>query len=241
MHTNHRLAASLTAAALLLGAAPLALAGTAAAASAAGPTAVKFTCKAKNATTCVVRIPLKSHMDEQVGSTMPNRTHPWYLHLSAGSTGTGGYGLSGPGAPDTYWDGKSGGTQGYVWSANLTTGKETSGGYASLTFAHVKVVAKRYTSFTASYPSTAATGSIVLITSAVHPVPPKGHLLVQRRDGSTWKNVVSCTYSAKTKKWSSRFRWTYPAHTTKKFRLYAKAAPGLLATPGGTFTISTSR
>jgi hypothetical protein len=63
-------------------------------------------------------------MDEQVGSTMPD-LHPWSLNVAGGTEATGGYTLSGPGSPDTSWNGVAGATEGTVWSALLTTGTVT--------------------------------------------------------------------------------------------------------------------
>jgi hypothetical protein len=204
---------------------------------------VDFACVVENANSCVVTIPLTSNMDEQVGSTMPDQ-HPWSLHVASGTEGTGGYTLSGPGAPQTYWNGVSGATEGTVWSALLTTGTVTpgpSGADAVLTFVHVTSVrpSRHYSLFSYSYPRTAVTGSTVTITGIVGPVPPKGHLLLQRQQGAAWANVVEFTYSAATRRWTSRFRWPYPSRTTRTFRLFATAAPGLLATPSGPFRIST--
>jgi len=204
--------------------------------------AATFTCVVQNANTCVVTIDLTPNMNEQVGSTMPDQ-HPWFENIVAGSQNTGGYSISGPGAPQTYWNGVSGATQGTVWSALLQTpsNEATSGAYATITFAHVQNVAppKPYSMISASYPLNAVTGSTVTVTAVVHPVPPPGHVILQRLQGTVWKNFVGATYSAATKKWTARFRWPYPKHTSKRFRVAATAAPGLLATAGGPFTIST--
>jgi hypothetical protein len=203
------------------------------------PASTQFTCVVQNVNTCIVTIPLSSNMDEQVGSTMPD-SHPWYFHIGGGTEGDGGYTLSGPGAPQTYWNGVSGATQGTVWSALLTTDTITgTDPVATLTFAHVTAITpSHYKTFTVSWPSTVKTGAVATITAVVRPIPPKGHLLVQRQNGTKWVNVVSCAYSAR--KWTGKFRWTFPKHTTKVFRLLATAAPELLQTPSTTFRISTA-
>jgi hypothetical protein len=204
---------------------------------------VSFTCVVQNADTCVVTIPLTSNMDEQVGSTMPD-LHPWSVNVAGGTEATGGYTPSGPGSPDTSWNGVAGATEGTVWSALLTTGTVTPGASdanAVLTFVHVTSIApsRHYSLFSYSYPRTAMTGSIVTVTGIAGPVPPKGHLLVQRRQGATWANVVGFVYDAKTKQWTTSFRWPYSTHTTRTLRQFATATPTLLATPSGPFRIST--
>lgn len=230
-------AAKLAVAATVLAVVPIA---SATASSAAAPPSKQFTCVAKGANSCVVTIDLTSNMNEQVGSTMPNRTHKWSLTLYGGPQGKGGYTMSGPGAPQTYWDGKSAGTEGYTWSALLTTGTVSSGDEAVLTFNHVAAApAKHYKSFNYSYTSKVFTSAPVTITATVTPRPAKGHLLIQRLDAKKWTNVVGCTFSTKLKSWSCTFRWKYPKHTTKEFRLLATAAPGLLATASPAFKIST--
>jgi hypothetical protein len=217
-------------AAILFSSAPL----LSSAAFASAPSYKSFKCTVKSANVCVVTIKLTSKMKEQVGSTMPD-SHPWYLQHTGGTTSKGGYTLSG-----TYWDGKSGGKQGTVWSALLKTGTVSSGDTSSLTFAHVSSAPRHYRAFEYSYTSKAFTGASVSITTTVTPNPPKGHLLVQVLSSKKWVNVVGCTYATKAKEWACSFKWSYPKHTSRRYRLLALAAPGLLTTPSPSFVISTA-
>ncbi|MFI5051982.1 MAG: hypothetical protein ACHQBP_03525 [Acidimicrobiales bacterium] len=204
-----------------------------------------FPCVVVNADTCKVTIPLTSNMDEQVGSTMPD-TQPWFLNETAGNGAP--YGVTGPGNPQTTWDGVSGALQGTVWTAILTTGSnEPAGGLAILTFAHVTpnttsttVAGQSYTSISESYPLHASDGSAAIVTAVVRPVPAKGHLILQRKNGSSWVSIGAFTYSTATKKWTIHFTWHFPKHTSVTFRVLATAAPGLLATIGGNFKIATA-
>ena len=210
-----------------------------AAASGADPT---YQCVPVNVDTCTITIPLTSNMNEQVGSTMPD-SKPWFLNQAEGQ---GPYGLTGPGNPQTTWDGVAGATQGTVWTAILTTGSnEPAGSQAVLTFAHVTgsttttAAAQPYGSISASYPFRVAHGSMVTVTAAVRPVPAKGHLYLLRKSGSSWVTMGKLILSITTKKWSIRFRWRFPKRASETFRLLATSAPGLSATYGGTFKIST--
>src|SRR5579863_5989509 len=72
-----------------------------------------FPCVVVNVDTCTVTIPLTSNMNEEVGSTMPD-SQPWFENIDAGQ---GPYGLTGPGNPETTWDGVPGALQGTVWTA----------------------------------------------------------------------------------------------------------------------------
>jgi hypothetical protein len=201
------------------------------------PSYKSFTCAATSTNECVVTIHLTSHLHERVGSTMPD-TRPWSLHSSASVAGKGGYTLSGPGEPATYWNGKAGGSQGTVWSALLTTGKVASGAAAILTFSHVE---SRYRAFSYSYSSKVFTDTIVIVTATVTPRPAKGHLFVQQLVAQKWGSVgAGCTYAEATKNWSCRFKWVLPKHQSRRFRLLATAAPGLLATASSSFLISTA-
>jgi hypothetical protein len=200
-----------------------------------------FPCVVVNADTCTVTIQLTSDMNEQVGSTMPD-TKPWFLNQTAGQ---GPYGITGPGNPQTTWDGVPGALQGSVWTAILTTGSgEPAGSKAVLTFAHVTATstttgaAQPYASITEFYPLRATVGALVTITAVVRPVPASGHLVLLRKNGASWVRVGALTYSTKTKKWSIAFRWRFPAHTSETFRLLATAAPGLSTTYGGNFKIA---
>ena len=148
--------------------------------------------------------------------------------------------ISGPGAPQTYWNGKSGGTKGTVWSALLTTGKVSSGDKAILTFSHVSSTAKHYREFNYTYPSKAFVGGTETITATVTPKPPAGHLLVQQLVSSKWSNVVTCVYVMKSKDWSARSSWHLAHHQSGHFRLLATAAPGLLTTASLPFVIGTA-
>ncbi len=202
-----------------------------------------FSCVRVNADTCTVSIPLSTNMDEQVGSTMPD-AQPWYLSEAGGH---GPYGITGPGNPQTTWDGVGGATQGTVWTAILTTdANEPSGSEAVLTFAHVTpatsttVAAQPYTSLYETYPLRVPRGATATVTATVHPTPPSGHLLLQRKSGATWVTVGAFTYSASAKKWTIRFAWHFAKHATETFRLMATAAPGLAATAGGPFKVSTA-
>jgi hypothetical protein len=207
------------------------LARSAPASAAANP----FTCVVLNLNACKVTIPLTSNMNEQVGSTMPD-LHPWYLSHGGGSGS--GYTLTGE-----TWNGSSVATRGTAWADQLTTGASvTAGSNAQITFRHVTPItaAKPYSSISVSYPSRAATGSVVTVTSVVHPVPAKGHLVLQRSSGSKWANVVGFAYNGKSKHWTAKFKWIYPSGASRVFRALAVAAPGLSSTPSGTFLITTS-
>ncbi len=201
-----------------------------------------FPCVVVNVDNCTVTIPLSSNMNEEVGSTMPDN-QPWYNSEDAGQ---GPYGLTGPGNPQTTWNGVGGALQGTVWTAILTTdANEPSGSQAVLTFTHVNSSttttgpARPYTSLFESYPLKVADGTKAVITAVVHPVPAKGHLVLQRKSGTSWVNMGSFTYSPVTKKWKISFTWRFPRHATETFRLLATAAPGLSATAGGGFKVST--
>jgi hypothetical protein len=209
-----------------------------ASASGADPT---FQCVSVNTDTCTVTIPLTSNMNEQVGSTMPD-SQPWFLNEA---NGQGPYGLTGPGNPDTTWDGVPGALQGTVWTAILTTNaNEPAGSQAVLTFAHVTgsttttLAGRPYTSIYETYPLHVVVGSVATITATVRPIPAKGHLVLFRKNGSRWVSVGALSYSNATKKWSIKFKWRFPKHASVTFRLLATAAPGLTATYGGNFTIS---
>ncbi len=231
-HTARAVAAAVVVAAIA-GSAPLLTVPAGAAAR-----ATSVTCVVKDANDCVVTLSnLTSNMSEQLTSTMPDHVRAWYLHLLGGVTGKGGYEIT-----ESGWDGHTSATTGHVWSALFSTGTVEAGDDAVLTFSHVKAApARHYRSFTYSYTSKAFTGGTVTISDVVvTPVPPKGHLLVQRLDGRAWKNVLKLTYSAKAKSWSGHFAWPYPKHTTHRYRLLALAAPGLLTTAGPSFTISTA-
>jgi len=208
-------------------------------ASAADPT---LQCVVVNVDTCTVTIPLTSNMNEQVRSTMPD-ANPWFM---SESNGQGPYAITGPGNPQTTWNGVSGALQGTAWSAVLTTGSgEPAGSQAVLTFAHVKgsttttSVAQPYASISSAYPLGVARGSMATITATVRPVPAKGHLILWRKSGSSWAAIGPFTYSSTLKKWSIRFVWQFPKRAVETFRLLATAAPGLTSTYGGTFKIST--
>ena len=200
-----------------------------------------FPCVVVNVDTCTVTIPLTSNMNEQVGSTMPD-TKPWFENVDAGQ---GPYGITGPGNPDTTWDGVPGALQGSVWTAILTTGSgEPSGSQAVLTFAHVNSStttsgpAQPYTSLYETYPYRVTVGALAKITAQVTPVPAKGHLVLLRKVGAHWVSVGAFTYSARSKKWTITFRWRFPKNATETFRLLATAAPGLSATYGGNFKVA---
>jgi hypothetical protein len=202
-----------------------------------------FACVSVDVDTCTVTIPLTSNMNEQVGSTMPD-SQPWYFASTEGNGAP--YGITGPGNPQTTWDGVGGAIQGTVWTAILTTGaNEPAGGMAIISFVHVTstttttVGSQSYNSLYESYPVHPHVGSVVTITAVVHPVPLKGHLVLVRRSGSTWVGVGSFTYSASAKRWSIKFKWRFPKHATETFRLLATASPGLTTTYGGNFKIST--
>jgi hypothetical protein len=201
-----------------------------------------FQCVSVNVDTCTVTIPLSSNMNEQVVSTMPD-SKPWFNSEDAG---VGPYGLTGPGNPMTTWNGVGGATQGTVWTAILTTdSNEPAGSQAVLTFTHVTPSttttgpAQPYRSMFESYPLRVAVGSKATITAVVHPVPAKGHLVLLRKNGTSWVSMGSFIYSTRTKKWSIAFTWRFPLHATESFRLLATAAPGLSATDGVTFRVST--
>jgi hypothetical protein len=201
-----------------------------------------FQCVSVNVDNCTVSIPLTSDMNEQVGSTMPDNK-PWSMTEAAG---VGPYGITGPGNPSTTWNGVGGAVQGTVWTAILTTDSgEPAGSQAVLTFSHVTSSttttgpAQPYRSMFESYPLKVAYGSKARITAVVHPVPAKGHLVLLRKNGSSWVSMGAFTYSSSTKKWSMAFTWRYPRGATETFRLFATAAPGLSATYGGKFRVST--
>src|ERR1700722_508055 len=201
-----------------------------------------FQCVPVNVDNCTVTIPLTSNMNEQVGSTMPDNK-PWFNSMDAGQ---GPYGLTGPGNPQTTWDGVGGALQGTVWTAILTTdANEPAGSQAVLTFTHVTSSttttgpAQPYRSMFESYPLRVAVGTRATITAVVHPTPAKGHLVLLRKNGTNWVSMGSFIYSTTTKKWSIAFTWRFPLHATESFRLLPTAAPGLSATYGGTFHVST--
>ncbi len=213
---------------------------------AAGATDPSFQCVVVNADTCTVTIPLTSNMNEQVGSTMPD-TKPWF---NSEDGGNGPYGLTGPGNPQTTWNGVAGALQGTVWTAILTTNaNEPAGSQAVLTFNHVNgsttttttttTIGVPYSSISDSYPLKVAKGTVATVSATVRPVPAKGHLVLLHRSGANWLRIGSFTYSNATKKWSIKFTWRYPAHAVETFRLEATAAPGLVNTVGGAFKIAT--
>src|SRR5579862_4863957 len=179
MTISKRTLVGLSTALIAAGLVPLSAVGPATAA----PSAVQFACVPATINTCVVTIPLTSNMNEQVGSTMPDK-HPWFnSELNGNGKVSAPYTMSGPGAPETFWDGVSGGTQGVVWSALLQTGSnEPSGGDAVLTFQHVTALKPRhYTSIAWSAPTSALRHQPVSVTAVVRPVPAKGHVLLQRQ------------------------------------------------------------
>jgi hypothetical protein len=201
-----------------------------------------FPCVVMNVDTCTVTIPLTSNMNEEVGSTMPD-TQPWFENIDAGQ---GPYAITGPGNPETTWDGVPGALQGSVWTAILTTGAgEPAGSMAVITFAHVNSSttttgpAQPYRSLYETFPYRVADGSKATITAVVSPLPPKGHLVLLRKSGARWVSMGAFTYSASSKKWTIKFTWRFPKRTTETFRLLATAAPGLTATYGGNFKVAT--
>lgn len=209
----------------------------------AAQAAQNFTCKSKDVNTCVVTIPLTSNMNERVGSTMPD-THDWFMSEAGGNgTVTAPYTMSGPGSPDTKWDGVAGATQGHAWSALLTTGaSEPAGGDAVVTFEHVTPISstpKHYKSLKVSAPSTARRHKTITITAVVKPVPAAGHLQLQHKHGSGWKTDKTLTFQSSHHRWITHLTWTAPKHTTVTFRLLAKAAPALKATASKAFNIAT--
>lgn len=215
--------------------------GFASGANASGAVSI-FPCVPVNVDTCTVTIPLTSNMNEQVGSTMPDNK-PWSMSEAAG---VGPYALSGPGDVMTTWNGVGGALQGTVWTANLTTdSNEPAGSRAVLTFSHVTSSttttgpAQPYSSMFESYPLRVADGTRATITAVVRPVPAKGHLVLLRKNGSSWVSMGAFSYSTATKKWSIAFTWHFPRRTSETFRLFATAAPGLSATYGGNFKVST--
>jgi hypothetical protein len=215
--------------------------GSAGGASATG-TDPTFRCVSVNADSCTVTIPLTSDMNEQVGSSMPD-SKPWSLNEA---NGQGPYGITGPGNPQTTWDGVPGALQGTVWTAILTTGDdEPAGSQAVLTFAHVSgsttttAASRPYASIDETYPLRVLDGATATITATVRPVPAKGHLVLLRKSGSRWVSVGALTHSTSSKKWSIKFKWRFPKRTSETFRLWATAAAGLTATYGGNFKIST--
>jgi hypothetical protein len=216
--------------------------GLAAVASAGGDPS--FPCVSVDVNTCTVTIALTSNMNETVGSTMPD-SQPWYFASTEGNGAP--YAITGPGNPQTTWDGVGGAIQGTVWTAILTTGaNEPSGGMAAISFVHVTsttsttVGSQSYSSLYESYPHHARIGSVATVTAVVQPVPNKGHLMLVRRSGASWVRVGTFTYSVASKRWSIKFKWRFPKHATETFRLLATAAPGLTATFGGNFKISTA-
>jgi len=152
--------------------------------------------------------------------------------------------MSGPGAPETYWDGVSGGTQGHVWAAQLSTGTVPPGGDAVLTFQHVTPITKPtavpYKKVTIAGPSSVRHGSSVTFRSVVKPKPAPGHVILQRKKGTSWRKIASLSYSATHKRWHVRFKWTAPAHTTRTLRVLATAAKGLKATPSPRLKVHTT-
>ena len=239
MKISKRISAGLSAAVMSAGLLPL----SAVVAASAAPTAVQFTCVSATINSCVVTIPLTSDMNEQVGSTMPDH-HPWFnSELDGNGKVVAPYTMSGPGAPETFWDGVSGGTQGVVWSALLQTGpNEPAGGDAVLTFQHVTPLkAKHYASISWSAPTTALRHQTVSITAVVKPVPPRGHVQLQRLSGKSWVKVTTLKFESKHHDWATHFTWTARKHTKVRFRIFAAAAPSLLlATAGPAFTIKTT-
>ena len=201
-----------------------------------------FACVSVNADTCTVTIALTSNMNEQVSSSMPD-TQPWFMSAAAGK---GPYGITGPGNDQTTWDGVAGALQGSSWAAILTTNaNEPAGSQAVLTFVHVSstttttLAAQPYHSISESYPLRVAVGSIARVTATVSPLPGKGHLVLLRKSGANWLSVATFVYSVPSKKWVALLRWHFPKHAKETFRLLATAAPGLSATFGGTFKITT--
>jgi hypothetical protein len=203
--------------------------------------ATSFLCVSSDANTCVVTIPLTSDMNETVTSTMPD-TQPWSLNeIEGNGTVTAPYELTADDFGGDF-DGPPGSTEGHVWTEILTTGdNEPAGGDAVLTFNHVQSTptAKPYTSLSWSTPNTAVRGAPVTVTAVVKPLPAKGHVILQRKVGSSWKTFATMTYSAKRHKWSATFKWTAGPHGSVTFRLDATAAPGLLTTTGKAFKIRT--
>jgi hypothetical protein len=233
MQVSHRIALAIASISLLT-------VGYAGSASAGGDPS--FPCVPVNVDNCTVTIPLTSNMNEEVGSTMPD-SKPWYNSMDAGQ---GPYGLTGPGNPQTTWNGVGGALQGTVWTAILTTdANEPANSQAVLTFTHVNSSttttgpAQPYRSMFESYPLKVADGTKATITAVVHPVPAKGHLVLVRKSGTSWVSMGSFTYSAAKRKWSLAFTWRFPRGATETFRLFATAAPGLSATYGGNFKVST--
>jgi len=205
--------------------------------AASGPT---FQCVAVDANNCTVTIPLTTNVDEQVGSTMPD-TRPWYLRQGAG---VGPYGLTGPGNPDTYWNGISGASRGSVWSATLTTNaNEPANSEAVLTFSHFtttpKNAAVHYSSMSYTYPMGAAEASSATITANGTPKPAGGNLVLQRLQASSCVKAAVMTYSASQHDWTVKVRWEYPKNAAETFRVLVLAEKGLLATHTGSFRIST--
>lgn len=181
-------------------------------------------------------------MNETVTSTMPD-TQPWSLN-EAGGDGTVNppYTLTSDDFGGDF-EGPPGSTQGHVWTETLTTGdNEPAGGAAVLTFRHVTSTpaAKPYKSLTWTSPNTAVRHQSVTVTGNAKPRPAKGHMVLQRKSGSRWKTVETLTYKSKLHAWATTFTWTSARHVTVTYRLEAKAAPGLLTTPGGAFKIKTA-
>jgi hypothetical protein len=210
----------------------------------AGASNPTFQCVVVNVDTCTVTIPLTSNMNEQVGSSMPD-SMPWTM---SEANGQGPYGLTGPGNPQTTWNGVGGALQGTVWSAILTTGPgEPAGSQAVLTFTHVTgsttttLPGVPYSLITYSYPFRVVDGSLATVTASIRPIPAKGHVILLRKSGATWTKVGSFAYSAASKKWSIKFKWRFPARASETFRVEATAAPGLTTTFGGNFKIATLR
>lgn len=206
---------------------------------------VTFECVVVNVDTCTVTIPLTANMDEEIGSTMPD-TQQWFVTKLSGSGAP--YGVTGDGNPQTTWNGVPGGYSGYVWTAILTTGaNEPAGAVAEITFGHVTLSSTTTTpettpprrSLTWAYPRGATTNARITISSTVSPEPPKGGVVLQREDGTSWVDVDVLVYNQVTKRWSVTIVWRYPKHTSRTFRILAVGSLGYGATYGSPFTIST--
>jgi hypothetical protein len=225
----------------LLAMASAALVTSASDATAAGAD-TSFTCVSSDADTCVVTIPLTSGMNETVTSTMPD-TQPWSLTQleGSGTTPPPAYSIMGTDDFGTQWNGPPGATQGDVWTAILTT-DDVAGGNAVLTFEHVQATttAKPYTSLSWTTPNTAFPGQPVTVTAVVKPQPRKGHVILQRKLGSSWKTFAIMKFSAKQHHWAATFTWPSKPPKSEAFRLDATAAPGLLTTIGKPFSIRTA-
>ena len=173
----------------------------------------------------------------------------WYLSLLAGSGAP--YGITGPGSDTGYWDGVPNTTEGSVFTTILTTGDNEPTGNAVITFVHVtpisststttttKPTTKPYTYISVIAPRRPRHGAMATFTSIVRPLPPPGHVILQRRVGSAWVNVAYMTFSMKLKVWTSTLRWVYARRSIQTFRIAATAAPGLLTSYGGSVQITT--